>query len=132
MKRLIGRDESGHAYIIGCPAFELPEEANALIQSVVDKCAIIEDALGEDYDLERITDIIEADRDGRCVIFKSGFPVASYYYREDGLDIREVSGVVSREEYEKSIRIPDGLSPEAKKLYHDILTGECILGESDG
>lgn len=132
MKRLIGRDENGHAYIIGCPAFELPEEASALIQAVVDKCAIIEDALDEDYDLDHIREMVEADLNGRCVIFRKGFPIVSYYYREDGLDIREVSGVVSREEYEESIRIPDELSPEAKKLYHDVLTGEYIRGEYDG
>lgn len=30
----------------------------------------IEDILGEDYDLERLWELVEADREGRCVIIK--------------------------------------------------------------
>ena len=39
MERLTGRKEGGHAYIVGCPAFELPEIINLLIQNVVDRLA---------------------------------------------------------------------------------------------
>lgn len=116
---------------------------------------------------ERLIEICNAERDGRCVVYQKGYPVMSHYYKdEDGLYIREVSGVVSKEEYESVLEkeqnknwidnadsyiCPDcgfetnnpnklenkacpkcgfvalkDLSPEAKKLYHDILTGEFL------
>ena len=68
MKRLTQREGNGHVYIIGCPQFELPEEANKVIQAVADKCADIEEIICEDYDLERLRELVEADRDGRCVV----------------------------------------------------------------
>lgn len=68
MERLTGRKENGHAYIIGCPDFEIPKIIGMIIQRVVDKCANIEDILGDDYDLDRLRDLVEADRDGRCVV----------------------------------------------------------------
>lgn len=102
MERLTGRKENGHAYIIGCPDFEIPKIAGMIIQNVVNKCADIEDIFGN-YDLdrlreavekqaeyesfmkkwkqaveiagsvkqlgaERVAELVEADRDGRCVV----------------------------------------------------------------
>lgn len=32
-----------------------------------DRLAAIEDILGDDYDLERLRELVEADREGRCV-----------------------------------------------------------------
>ena len=34
----------------------------------VDRLAAIEDILGDDYDLDRLRELVEADRDGRCVV----------------------------------------------------------------
>lgn len=34
--------------------------------------ASIEDILGDDYDLERLRELVEADRDGRCVVLPDG------------------------------------------------------------
>ena len=34
----------------------------------VDRLATIEDILGEDYDLDRLLELVEADQDGRCVV----------------------------------------------------------------
>ena len=71
------------------------------LKDVFDRLAAIEDILGDDYDLERLRELVEADRDGRCVIYQSGYPIVSHYYRDDdGLYVREVSGIVSQEEYE--------------------------------
>lgn len=67
MERLTGRKEDGHAYVIGCPEFEVPKEANTVLQSVADKCADLEDILGDTYDLDRVRELIAADRAGRCV-----------------------------------------------------------------
>ena len=48
------RNESG---CIGCP-----------IANAFDRLAAIEDILGDDYDLDRLRELVEADRDGRCVV----------------------------------------------------------------
>lgn len=66
MKRLTSRKEDGHAYVIGCPEFEVPKEANTVLQSVVDKCADLEDILDDTYDLVRLRELVEADKAGRC------------------------------------------------------------------
>lgn len=74
-------------------------------QTAVDRLSAIEDILGDDYDLDRLRELVEADRGGRCVVYQNGYPVASHYYQdEDGLYIREVSGVVSKEEYEAALK----------------------------
>ena len=51
MKRLTGRRD-GHAYLIGCPDFELPKIAGLIIQQAVDRFAAIEDILGDEYELD--------------------------------------------------------------------------------
>ena len=39
------------------------------IDDAVIRLAAIEEILGNDYDLDRLSELIEADRDGRCVVF---------------------------------------------------------------
>ena len=68
VERLTGWKENGRAYVIGCPEFELPEEANKVIQNLADKHATVEDILGDEYDLDRLRELVEADKDGRCVV----------------------------------------------------------------
>ena len=68
MNRLTGRKEDGHAYVIGCPEFKVPQKVNILLQSIADKCADIEDILEDTYDLDRLRELVEADKDGRCVV----------------------------------------------------------------
>ena len=36
--------------------------------AIVDRLAAIEDILGDTYDLDRLRELVEADRDGRCVV----------------------------------------------------------------
>lgn len=55
-------------------------------------------------DIDRIRELVEADRDGRCVIYLKGFPVASTYLQEGGLYIRETSGVIIQEEYKAALK----------------------------
>ena len=43
-------------------------------QTAVDRLAAIENILGNDYDLDRLRELVEADRDGRCVVL----PVRGY------------------------------------------------------
>ena len=37
-------------------------------RTIYDSLAAIEDILGDDYDLDRLRELVEADRDGRCVV----------------------------------------------------------------
>ena len=36
--------------------------------AIVERLSSIEDILGDDYDLDRLRELVEADRDGRCVV----------------------------------------------------------------
>ena len=55
----------------------------------------IEDILGDDYSLGRLREIVEADRDKRCVIFRKGYGIVPFYEKDDEwFVIRTVSGVV--------------------------------------
>ena len=52
-----------------------------------DRLAAIEDILGDEYDLDRLREIVEADREGRCVvlpckIFDKIWNVAAHYQFE--------------------------------------------------
>ena len=67
MKRLTGRRD-GRAYIVGCPDFALPKIAGLIIQQTVDRLAAIEDILGDEYDLDRLRELKQADDEGRCGI----------------------------------------------------------------
>ena len=42
-----------------------------------DRLAAIEDILGDDYDLDRLRELVEADRAGKCVILPDS------YYRDE-------------------------------------------------
>nr|DAJ24990.1 MAG TPA: hypothetical protein [Caudoviricetes sp.] len=46
--------------------------ASDCVDSAVNRLAAIEDILGDDYDLDRLRELVEADRDGRCVVIPSG------------------------------------------------------------
>ena len=38
------------------------------VDNIVDRLGAIEDILGDDYDLDRLRELVQADRDGRCVV----------------------------------------------------------------
>ena len=38
------------------------------VYSMTNRLAAIEDILGDDYDLDHLRDLVEADRDGRCAV----------------------------------------------------------------
>ena len=65
------------------------------IDNAVHRLASIEDILGEEYNLERLQELVEADREGRCVVqeFAPGSEVWIVERDEDG-EATEVSGVV--------------------------------------
>ena len=61
MERLTGRRD-GRTYIVGCPDFALPKIVGLIIQQTVDRLADIEDILGDEYDLDRLRELAQADR----------------------------------------------------------------------
>lgn len=67
MERLTGRRDE-RTYIIGCPDFALPKIAGLIIQQTVDRLAAIEDILGDEYDLDELAEMVQAKREGRCVV----------------------------------------------------------------
>ena len=58
------------------------------IEEAIDRLTDIEDILGDEYDLDRLREREEADREGRCVVLpcKIGSPVYSHARRLDGTD----------------------------------------------
>ena len=38
------------------------------VKDMASRLALIENILGDDYDLDRLKELVEADRDGRCVV----------------------------------------------------------------
>lgn len=132
------------------------------IKGILERLADIEDILGDEYDLDRLRELmnqrmtmrddvaermklvggipmdrlrelVEADKDGRCVVFQPGPSVVSQYYQEDGLYIREAVGTVKKEEYESALgETLSSVSQKARELYYDILTGNKLKGEQHG
>lgn len=45
------------------------QTVKASAESVFYRLAAVEDILGDTYDLDRLRELVEADRDGRCVVF---------------------------------------------------------------
>lgn len=74
------------------------------VKELAARLASIEDILGDDYDLDRLRELVEADREGRCVVYSKGFPIVSTYLQEGGLYIRETSGVIGYEEYNAALK----------------------------
>lgn len=67
MKRLTYRDNEGRAQW----APELLEDNTGMAGSVIRSfVADVEDILGDEYDLDRLRELVQADREGRCVVIR--------------------------------------------------------------
>ena len=65
------------------------------VGDIVRRLAAIEDILGDEYDLDRLRELMEADREGRCVVHK--FAPGSEVWiveRDENGEATEVSGYV--------------------------------------
>lgn len=71
------------------------------VQNIIDRLAAIEDILGDEYDLDRLRELVEADREGRCVVLpckhgdtvwfiKSAFSVAAFPIEANHVSIRGI------------------------------------------
>ena len=55
-------------WVVSCK-YEEPPYA-VVTQEVIDRLAAIEDILGDEYDLDRLRELVQADREGRCVVIR--------------------------------------------------------------
>lgn len=49
------------------------------VGDIVRRLAAIEDILGDDYDLDRLRELVQADRDGRCVVLPAKIGDSIYF-----------------------------------------------------
>ena len=106
MKRLTERTAAGVANInySGCYFDDGMRDIiaeSARRQTVIERLASIEDILGEDYDLDRLRELVEADRDGRCKILPVNIGDTIYY-------IGGINGKLIYEASVEEIYIGDG------------------------
>lgn len=76
---------SGHAI---CEFNHCPEDttcASCVYGQKNNRLADIEDILGSEYDLDRLKQLIEADREGRCAILSE--PMKSMVYKPNDTDV---------------------------------------------
>ena len=61
---------------------------------------------GKILSIDRLREIVEADREGRLEIFSPEGPQTVFYIPdyEDGLCLKDVSGLISKEEFEKVLK----------------------------
>lgn len=50
-----------------------------MVKKAVDRLSAIEDILGEEYDLDRLRELVQADREGRCVVLPVGIGDTVYH-----------------------------------------------------
>lgn len=76
-----------HRYENGIPYYVVDQK-----ESIIERLATIEDILGDNYDLERLRELVQADRDGLCVVLpcKVGDTVWSIRTVQDGKGTKEV------------------------------------------
>ena len=68
---------------------------------ILNRLAAIENILGDDYDLNRLKELLDADKENRLDIFSNEESIVRIFCPkdEDGLYIKQDSGVISEKEY---------------------------------
>ncbi len=69
MKRLTTYRADGRAAIANNEN-ATPKQKVLKIPKVIDRLASIEDILGDEYDLDRLRELAQADKEGRCVVLE--------------------------------------------------------------
>lgn len=91
MKRLTKRNSDG----------TVSQTVKASAESVFYRLAAVEDILGDTYDLDRLRELVQADRDGRCKILPVNIGDTIYY-------IGGINGKLIYEASVEEIYIGDG------------------------
>lgn len=98
VERLTYRDANGEAWYS-----DAGTEADRL-HFIAD----MEDLLGDDYDLDRLRELVEADREGRCVVLPVSTPTMAYM-------VNPQNGIIS-----------SGFYPTPGSVLHDTERGYAI------
>lgn len=77
MKRLTTYRADGRAAIANNEN-ATPKQKVLKIPKVIDRLAAIEDILGDEYDLDRLRELAQADKEGRCFVFSFGLGSIAY------------------------------------------------------
>lgn len=92
--------------------------------TVVERLAVIEDILGDDYDLDRLRELVEADWDGRCVVL----PTKGYTDKDGENALKSAMNTCFYHNNPVTRYIADAV---AEKLTRD--SAEAVLkGDQDG
>lgn len=79
MNRSTKKDKSGRYYLTGDGIYSDYGVPEKFYGDDVDNLGVIEDILGDDYSLDRLRELVKADKDGRVVKFR--FRLGSNVYR---------------------------------------------------
>lgn len=83
MERLTAKCLKGSGYYMACSKtcpYDCMEDCDCEeFDNFVDRLGDIEDILGDEYDLDRLHELMEADRDGRCVVLPIKLPGFGWY-----------------------------------------------------
>lgn len=52
---------------------DVPEIQNVSKKELYYRLGLIENVLGKNYDLDRLRELVQADREGRCVVLNTGY-----------------------------------------------------------
>ena len=100
MKRLTKKDDRGY-YLTGDGIYSdwgVPEKFRG---EDIDGIATIENILGDDYELDRLRELVEADKEGRCVVLPCKVGNVVYEIRYTAENIRP--GKHSRKKFDHSV-----------------------------
>ena len=70
-----------------------PLQQTMKITDVIDRLAAIEDILGDEYDLDRLRELAQADREGRCVVLPVKLHDKLYYVDKEQVRETEVESI---------------------------------------
>lgn len=88
------KDENG--YYISCSENCDRGDCNSCLRfsNIVDTLGQIEDILGDDYDLDRLKELVQADREGKCVLLPCKVGDKLYKISENGVKEVVVQSIV--------------------------------------
>ena len=127
MERLTLREATGCVLpgfenngVNGC--YDIPDAE--WLEESIDRLAAIEDILGDEYDLDRLRELAQADREGRCVVL----PIGGYSDKDGETALKNAMFVCSLTNNAVNRYIADAI---AEKLTREE-TQDALRREQDG
>lgn len=77
-------DPNGAYNILDIAKYQGYNEFDEILKIIALRLASIENILGDDYDLDRLRELVEADRDGRCVVLPCKVGESLWIHDKDG------------------------------------------------